>query len=154
MKRFAMASCALAVGLVGTGCHEGEFDGAVVRLVTVTQSNGLPGLGVGSDCTTVIRGTSHGQEGRITGPRAAFLDISEKGRVRTKVYIRPQGAGPDFELSVDNGDLARDETFNRESFVDQEVIYDTIVTWEDDIIDLEYFFLEDCEDEWVPGGGP
>jgi hypothetical protein len=134
---------ALPVG----GCHEGEIDGAVVRRVWINGPSVFPG----DECTVVRLGTN-GAESRLEAEIFAFHGISERGKVRLKVYIRPEGAPSDFELTVDNGELARDLSFNRASFVDVEVLRDTVVTHEDDVIDLYHFFTEDCEDIEYPDG--
>ena len=151
-RRRTVAGCVLALSLLPGGCHEGEIDGAIVRAVSITRAGGLPVFPGGSDCNLVRRGTSHGSESRQANDVAVFHDISEKGRVRTKIYVRPLGLPPDVELTVDNGELARDDKFNRDSFVDEEVIHDVIVTYDDDVIDIEYFFSEDCENIEYPGG--
>ncbi len=143
---------ALATGLALSGCGEEDVsDGAIVRAVWATRSNGTTVLG-GGECTNVRTSTSQDITGSYSGEIYAFRTKSSGGSVTNELFIWPQGATKGSTLTADNGELARTFTFKRESFKSNSFDKQEVPTHDGELITVAHWFEEDCRSVEVPAG--
>jgi hypothetical protein len=135
--------------LLSAGCFESGTDGAIVTSVDVLRADGGVSF-TGYNCNAIVLdGHDH-----ISEPSYEFFSlymISSRGKIREKLFIRPEGAPPDHEVTTESGEVAMEWTFGPSSFDEADFQIDEIVNHEGDTLWVSHWGAEDaCENADPP----
>jgi hypothetical protein len=137
--------------LLPAGCFETGTDGAIVSSVDVLRADGGVSF-TGYECNAIVL---DGYE-FISEPSYEFFSLythSSKGKIREKLFIRPEGAPSDYEVTTQSGEVAMEWTFDPSSFGEEDFQIDEIMNHEGDTIWVSHWGAEDsCENSDAPEG--